>query len=181
LNLLIDPENGVPRWDSGARKLGPKEDFALEAACRLQAGTLSLDELKEQIIAAANDEWASRGKKSKLRTLNDVKKWIGKSGKDWFFELQRVFMNDELLNQLIDQEGRGLTALARLAGPIQSQRRKGYANEVNTSAIKDLIELLEEARRKIDTRQITDASIASACSNDLIKYRILLENLDPAK
>ena len=173
MNLLIDPATGSPRWDAAEQKLAPKESFAFEAARRLQAGSMSLEELKKQIIAAANHEWHKRGNKGLLETLNDVKARIGKSGKDWFFEIQRVCEKPELLQKLIDQKGRGLTALSRVAGPVQAQRRKGYSDKGSTAIMKDLIDVLEQARRRIAAREIPGELFLSACAEDLARYRKL--------
>lgn len=176
MNLLIDVATGDPRWNISSQKLGPKEDFAFEAALRLQAGKLTLDQLKSQIIAAANIEWARRGNKIALKTLNEVKEKIGKSGKDWFFEIKRVHARPELLQELIDQQGRGLTALARRAGPIQAQNRKGFRNAGNPTVVLDLIKILEELRRAVGTSSIAAETVLMECKSDLEKYENLLKS-----
>lgn len=173
-NLLINPETGAPRWNAASEQLGPKEDFAFEAASRLLDGSLTLDDLKDQIIKAANYEMVRRGEIGKLLTLNDVKQHVGKSGKDWYFELQRVSQHNELLQILMNQEGRGLTALARKAGPIQAQRRKGYADRSVIAEIRDLIDVLEELKSGVRDGVIRSQSISSMCSEDAAKYRALL-------
>ncbi len=175
MNMLVDPETGAPRWDAASRKLGPKEDFAFEAALRLQSGKTTLDCLKADIIEAANIEWSKRGKKGRLHTLNNVKEAIGKSGKDWFFEIQRVAQSESLLQELIDQEGRGLSSLSRRAGPIQAQSRKGFGNPRTATSVKDLSELLDEIRRAIVSREISFEPFLREIAKDLAKYRQLLE------
>jgi len=172
LNLLIDPSTGAPRWDAAETRKQPKEEFAFEAARRLQRGELSLDDLKDQIIAAANEEWKRRGNRSRLHTLNDVKDSIGKSGKDWFFEIQRVSQHSALLERLVSQGGRGLTALSREAGPIQAQRRKGFSDE--SSVIKELISTLEIARRDLANLSVDQDKFIRECRKDVAKYRSLL-------
>lgn len=173
-NLLIDPGTGFPRWHAASNRLGPKEDFALEAGSRLLDGRLDLDELKDQIIQAGNDELVRRGFAGHLRTLNDVKEHIGKSGKDWFFELQRVCQQESLLQKLVEQQGRGLTALARQAGPVQAQRRKGFASNDAITQIRDLIEVLDKVRSAIRDEQLPSQSVLAMCSDDIVKYRALL-------
>jgi hypothetical protein len=177
MNLLIDPVTGCPRWDASSQSATPKEDFALETARRLQSGAMSLETLKDQIIAAGNLEWATKGGKGELKTLNDVKDKIGKSGKDWFFEIQRVADHPELLQELIDQEGRGLTALSRRAGPIQAQRRKGHSDPCSTTLIRDLISVLEKTRQAILDQKVLSQPILSQCAADLAKYRAFLTGL----
>lgn len=177
MNLLIDVATGDPRWNISSQKLGPKEDFALEAALRLQARKLTLDQLKSQIIAAANIEWARRGNTAALETLNEVKEKIGKSGKDWFFEIKRVHAQPEILQELIDQQGRGLTALARRAGPIQAQQRKGFRNAGNPTVILDLIKVLEDLRRAVGTSSPAAEQALIVCKSDIAKYETLIKAL----
>lgn len=174
MNLCIDSATGLPRWNFSDQKLGPKEAFAFEAARRLKAHKLTLEQLKMQIIAAANMEWASRGNIGELATLNDVKAKIGKSGKDWFFEIQRVAARPDLLEILIEQEGRGLTALSRLAGPTQAQRRKRYAAPNNTIVIRELVEVLEHLRRALENSNQLAADVLVTCDTDLSKYQKIL-------
>ena len=177
MNLLIDPITGSPRWDASAQSASEKVSFAFETARRLQSGAMSLEQLKDQIIAAGNLEWTRKGGIGNLKTLNDVKDKVGKSGKDWFFEIQRVADQPELLQALIDQEGRGLSALSRRAGPIQAQRRKGHSNPGNATQISDLISVLEMARRAILDQEIDSQPVLSECATDLRKYRSLLKRL----
>lgn len=165
MNLLIDPSTGAPRWDAAEMRTHPKEEFALEAARRFLRGEMSLEALKEQIIAAANFEWECRGNRSQLHTLNDVKDHIGKSGKDWFFEFQRVSQYPALLERLVVQEGRGLTALSREAGPIQAQRRKGFSDDC--SVIKELVSTLEIARKAIANSREDHEQFICECRKDL--------------
>jgi len=176
MNLLIDPTTGFPRWEASAQTRGPKEAFALGSALRLKSGELSLDKLKDQIIDAANMVWCKQGQNERLDTLNDVKARIGKSAKDWYFEIQRVFEKPELLQMLIDNEGRGLTAISRRAGPIQAQRKKGFSHQRPILAIDELIMTLCEARLHIKDRDVYDDQFASECKKDLAKYRILLSS-----
>lgn len=177
MNLLIEPLTGIPRWDASAQSASAKESFAFETARRLQLGAISLEQLKDQIIAAGNLEWTRKGGIGDLRTLNDVKDKVGKSGKDWFFEIQRVADQPELLQALIDQEGRGLSALSRRAGPIQAQRRKGHSNPGTATQVSDLISVLEVARRAILDQKIASQPILFECATDLRKYRALLKSL----
>lgn len=169
---MIDPSTGTPRWEAAEMRTHPKEEFALEAARRFLQGKLSLEDLKDQIIAAANEEWERRGNRSQLHTLNDVKDRIGKSAKDWFFEFQRVSQHLALLERLVAQEGRGLTALSREAGPIQAQRAKGFSDD--SSVIKELVSTLEIARRALANSDIDHAELIRECRKDLAKYRSLL-------
>ena len=175
VNLLIDPTTGEPRWNAAETRHGPKEDFALEAAKLLSAGTMTLERLRQDIIKAANFEWRSQGKSGSLFTLNDVEAFIGKSAKGWFFEMQRVAARPGFLDQLIEQEGRGLTALARKAGPVQAQRRKGFAGKGPDILIKELIEILTVARRTAVANPQLSKSLRQECAADLAKYRNLLE------
>ena len=177
MNLLIEPLTGIPRWDAFAQSASAKESFAFETARRLQSGAISLEQLKDQIIAAGNLEWTRKGGIGDLKTLNDVKDKVGKSGKDWFFEIQRVADQPELLQALIDQEGWGLSALSRRAGPIQAQRRKGHSNPGNATQVSDLISVLEIARRAILDQKIDSQAILSECATDLKKYRALLNGV----
>ena len=172
MNLLIDPATGAPRWDAAEMRTQPKEEFALEAARRLLSGKTSLEDLKDQIIDAANVEWRRRGNRSRLNTLNDVKDNIGKSGKDWFFEIQRVSQAPLLLERLVAQEGRGLTALSREAGPIQAQRCKGFSGK--GSIIKELVATLEIARRSLSDPRVDHDELIRECQKDLKKYRGLV-------
>ena len=176
MNLLIDPTTGEPRWNAAEIKLGPKEDFSLEASKRLSAGTMTLEGLRSEIIGAANLEWTSKGKPGSLYTLNDVEAFIGKSAKRWFFEMQRVAARPEFLDQLIELEGRGLTALARKAGPVQAQRRKGFADKGPDNLIKELIEILTTARRAALANPPLGKFLRQECAADLAKYRSLLKS-----
>ncbi|NII58326.1 hypothetical protein [Sphingomonas aerolata] len=176
MNLLIDPTTGFPRWEASAQTKGPKEEFALGSALRLKSGELSLEKLKNQIIDAANLVWCKQGKSERLNTLNDVKANLGKSAKDWYFEIQRVFERPELLQLLIDNEGRGLTAISRRAGPIQAQRKKGFSHQRPILAIEELIMFLREVQLHIEDGEVCEAQLTLECKKDLAKYKILLNN-----
>ncbi len=146
-NLALD-EEGQPRWESAMQLRGPKADFAFEAAQLMQAGKLTLEGLKEQIVEAANVTFRSRGGFGDLGTLNDVKKMLGGSAKDWYFEFQRVAANPEGLAEIIANEGSQLTALARRYGPIQAQRSKGFAYAGPEIALKELAEAVLKIRQQ---------------------------------
>lgn len=175
MNLLIDKETGEPRWNATSLRNGPKEDFAFEAAKRLASGKLTLELLRNQIIEAANIEWSRQGRTGSLENLNEVAEFLGKSGKSWFFEMQRVASHPDLIALLIAQEGRGLTALARKAGPIQAQRRKGFSDLGPDNILKDLIDTLSTARRISATNKALANKLQEVCASDLLKYRRLLE------
>jgi hypothetical protein len=179
VNLALDDE-GQPRWESSMQLRGPKADFAFEAAQLMQAGRLTLDDLKEQIIEAANLSFKSRGGLADLETLNDVKRMLGGSAKDWFFEFQRVAAHPEGLTEIIDNEGSNLTALARRYGPIQAQRRKGFANDGPDLALKELAETIllirTQAKKSKNINDLTDLSIR--VQSDLSLYAKILGKLE---
>lgn len=178
MNLLIDPISGAPRWDAAQQRLEPKEDFAFEAANRLLDGSLTLDELKQQILEAANKDWSAKGNSGRLHTLNDVKENIGKSAKDWFFELQRVAQDRNLLQELADCDGKGLTRLSRKAGPIQQQRRKGFADEGPDNLLKELISSLEQLRSDVlPIHEDAGRELSAILQTDTLKYREILDEV----
>lgn len=175
MSVVIDSETRDPRWSTAQAKRAPKEDFALQAAKKLRAGRMTFDELKEKIIEAANAEWKRKGGRSTLGSLKQVERHVSASAKGWFFELQRVFQAPHLIDQLIAQEGRGLTALSRKAGPFQAQRRKGFADAGPDVLIRDLTDVLAIARRKAKLNPNLSDALILQCAEDLKKYRALLK------